>query len=504
MDQMIIRIIGISLISLLLLSAVLYFFHYIPDDTFITLRYARNAVRGYGLVFNRGDKLEGYSNFLWLMILITAGKIGLPLISSSRALSFLLTLGAIALTGVASNSTSLPSMNGFKKTLLVAFPPIALSATAPIGTWSLSGTEIPFFTAILLGAYISYVRERRLAALSLAALLGLVRPEGLVFFALFWLFAVAESNDRLKEVLSGAAILLAFYLPYALWKKSYFGSLLPNTFYAKRGPAGIMIGNGIKYTLEYLIGYGYLFIIGAAIIGRRLKEHKPLRLAFYIVIVHWATIISVGGDWMPHFRLLLPTLPFVLITASYALTQGIPDEAPRGKVKHVLAALLLTVLAAAPGTMNYDFFRTERVTVEAFANLGQSLREILPPNTVIACGSTGAIGYFTDLPILDILGLTDQHIAREGKVVSHQPGHMKTDGMYILNRKPSLLLLGNIQIHKGRMPESKLRIKIQEKEITDIPEFKKMYSYTEIPIGYGFYLSCYKRRDFFLPTDSPK
>ena len=37
------------------------------DDAFISFRYARNLVRGNGLVFNVGEAVEGYTNFLWTL-----------------------------------------------------------------------------------------------------------------------------------------------------------------------------------------------------------------------------------------------------------------------------------------------------------------------------------------------------------------------------------------------------------------------------------------------------
>ena len=43
------------------------------DDAFISFRYAANLVDGHGLVFNHGERVEGYTNLLWVLILSTAG-----------------------------------------------------------------------------------------------------------------------------------------------------------------------------------------------------------------------------------------------------------------------------------------------------------------------------------------------------------------------------------------------------------------------------------------------
>jgi len=200
---------------------------------------------------------------------------------------------------------------------------------------------------------------------------------------------------------------------------------------------------------------------------------------------------------MPHYRLLLPILPFVVLIAS----RGIMAIAAR-ETGAALLAIALVLLAAAPGAIGYEAFTTERLTVGAFAHLGRRLRDILPPGTIIGCGSTGAIGYYTDMPIVDILGLTERFIARHGVVVGTQPGHLKTDGGYVIEKRPDLLLFGNIQIHREALDRDRMRLKIQEEEIARQPEFEKRYDFVNIPLGAGFYLSCFKLKSYFLPIET--
>ena len=46
------------------LSSVAWF---LTDDAFISFRYTRNLLEGHGLVFNPGEYVEGYTNFLWIL-----------------------------------------------------------------------------------------------------------------------------------------------------------------------------------------------------------------------------------------------------------------------------------------------------------------------------------------------------------------------------------------------------------------------------------------------------
>jgi arabinofuranosyltransferase len=57
------------LLVLLLLAFYAWTRRFMMDDAFISFRYARNLVEGSGLVFNPGERIEGYTNFLWTLLL---------------------------------------------------------------------------------------------------------------------------------------------------------------------------------------------------------------------------------------------------------------------------------------------------------------------------------------------------------------------------------------------------------------------------------------------------
>jgi arabinofuranosyltransferase len=517
------RISILSLIVVALLLAGLYFYNYMPDDTFITLRYARNVARGDGFVFNPGERLEGYSNFLWLIILVLAAKTGLPLIVASRVLSLLCSIATLTLTFVAAGHAARKTGWGDWNTSLAAgLPAILLASSAPFLTWSLSGTEIPLYTALLLLGFVFLRDDRGLGPVfAIFGLLGLVRPEGLLFYGLAWIILLIHRRNKKEVLLGGTGILLLFYAPYLTWKWFYFGSLLPNTFYAKTGPLQIMLSNGAGYLGGFFASFGYLLLPAALLTGKQLLRERTSFYALIFILAHWTAILFLGGDWMPNYRLLLPTLPLILITVSDGVIAACSRKAgptidgviaacsrkagptidqTRGNPVP-LVALMLVLLVILPGSIRYERLQGERLMVRVFARLGQRLYEMLPPQTSLGLGSTGAIGYHTDMKIVDILGLTEKHIARKGHIVASQPGHMKTDGAYVLSRKPDLLLLGNVQIHRKRRSREEMKHKIQEREIIMQPAFSIDYEYVNIPIGRDFYLSCYKRRDYFLPVE---
>ena len=501
------RIWLLPLIVLALLSAGLYFYHYIPDDTFITLRYARNVARGDGFVFNEGVRLEGYTNFLWLILLSSAARIGLPLLPTARALSLLFSLALLWATfAVSRDMARRRDLEGWEEGLASALPPMLLAASPPYLAWSLSGTEIPLYALLLLAGFELLRRRRPLAAIFAAfGLLGLVRPEGLLFYALAGALLLARGEKRGAVIATGAAVLALLYGPYLIWKWSYFGSLVPNTFYAKTGPLGLLIRNGARYVGGFITSYGYLAVLGLLLMKRVIPEEGPARLALPFVLLHWAALLLLGGDWMPHFRLLLPTLPLVLLILNEGLVLSILQgqiertETERGGTLPIVA-MVLVLFVMFPGGLRYERFENERFAVHLFSRLGKSLGMMLPPETSLGLGSTGAIGYYTDMEIVDILGLTEREIAREGRIVTTQPGHMKTDGARVLDREPDLLLLGNIQVHRGRRGVDEMPLKVQEQDIARRPRFTREYEFVNIPLGGHFYLSCFKRKDYFLPV----
>src|SRR5579871_5352269 len=56
---------------------------WICDDAFITMRYVKNFVEGKGLVYNVGERVEGYTHFLWLMLLAASKAIGFDPVDAS-------------------------------------------------------------------------------------------------------------------------------------------------------------------------------------------------------------------------------------------------------------------------------------------------------------------------------------------------------------------------------------------------------------------------------------
>ena len=152
--------------------------NFTQDDAFISYRYVKNFVNGHGLVFNPGERVEGYTNFLWIIILSIFAQLGLDMIIVSKVL------------GIAAGATTLfiiyqISLNLFRKKdwFFPLFAPLLLASNSAFAYWSISGLESVFFVmAVLLSVYF-YFTYQRLMIIS-CALSGLIRPERVLVFAI--------------------------------------------------------------------------------------------------------------------------------------------------------------------------------------------------------------------------------------------------------------------------------------------------------------------------------
>jgi arabinofuranosyltransferase len=63
------RFIVILILTVVTLVCLAWHNRFIWDDPFILFRYADNLELGKGLVWNEGERVEGYTNFLWTLLM---------------------------------------------------------------------------------------------------------------------------------------------------------------------------------------------------------------------------------------------------------------------------------------------------------------------------------------------------------------------------------------------------------------------------------------------------
>ena len=113
------------------------------DDAFISFRYALNFANGDGLVFNIGEKVEGFTNLLWVLILAFFTFTGFDIVFLSKFLGLLFSILTLFLT-FRFNLTNLklPPWKAVISPLFLAFHPT-------FATWTTGGLETSMFAFFL-------------------------------------------------------------------------------------------------------------------------------------------------------------------------------------------------------------------------------------------------------------------------------------------------------------------------------------------------------------------
>lgn len=433
---------------------------WLSDDAFISFRYAQNLALGHGLVYNPGERVEGYTNFLWTLMAAGVLRLGGDLALWSHASGVL--LGVLIVVGTCRMAGPLIG------------PPWALVAALLTGTsQSLllytargSGLETGLFTLLALAGGGAYLARERLGPGGLAAaglafgLAALTRPEGLLVFTLTALHAGLTAVMRqqggpaerlratLPPLLALGAPFLALFGPYFLWRLGYYGDLLPNTFYAKTGGGLKQIERGLAYAGAFTLTIGgpLLLVIAAPWLRSWRAALVSWRsYALLVTLTYSAYIIVVGGDHFRGERFFVPLVPWFAILIADGLATLIQALTAPARLARPLLALGLAAgsLAALARTAPFDTtIRGLDESVWIWREIGWWLYDHSPPEASIAVAGAGAVAFYGQRAAIDMYGLTDRHIGRLqiAGMGAGVPGHEKRDPGYILDqRRPTYI-----------------------------------------------------------------
>lgn len=440
------------------------FRHYLLDDAFITFRYSRSWAIGHGPYFNPGEHVEGYTNFLFMLLLTPAIYFGgagaaLPV---AKMLGFF--SGAVSLTFAFDTARRFAAEDdrlrpraeipGFLAAgLLAVNPTFALHA--------MSGLETTFYAgALMLGVWldVSGCRRGRWRGAGLAfAAAALTRPEGILVLACYWSSAVlarrfAGADERVAcpfpRVIDAVIPLLAIAAQLCFRAVYYDGELLPNTFFAKTG--GLTSYNRFAYVGDGLRS-GFFGVVGISLgaAGWYLRGGGR-RLAAPCFVAGMTGVLLplvTGSDWMLGWRLMQPFFPLLMCVVAVGWAKIL---LPRGRRLEAWAhpALLAFLLAfAALQQRDRRAFLTHVSTdaeewPKSYGVLVRSLCEDSPGAQAIALMDIGKVGYSCfDRRILDITGLTDRYIAK-----SPGPFLQKDyDPGYIVRQHPQYVVIRLIE-----------------------------------------------------------
>lgn len=333
------RLFLLCAISLFIFNS-LYYCQRTCDDAFISFRYAQNMADGNGLVYNVGERVEGYSNFSWVVILAALARLGIAPTTASKILGVMSGIGVIFALVCLS-----------KKLKYTGFPFISiglLGTNSFFASWAVSGMETVFFTLLLISAVVLVLYESdthpSLPYSSLLLLLAsLTRPEGVLYVAAFLLmfYKLKLPWRYIKRWLA------LFVFPYAaciLLRLAYYGHLLPNTYTAKIGFRTFLFPRGLfLYTTNFLNMYelnnsSFYLLITSGFILFIIFRHTKDFVILSVLCVWCVFCLVTGGDWMPNYRFIVPVFPFIFIAAECGLIRFYRKLTKRGLYTFTVAA----------------------------------------------------------------------------------------------------------------------------------------------------------------------
>jgi hypothetical protein len=428
---------------------------FLSDDALISLRYSERLLEGHGLTWTDGERVEGYSNLLWVLAAAGLGFLGLDLVDAVRVLGFL-GLGSVVVAIVWAYRPT--TWRAAARLLPAALVPGVSGAFA---AWTYGGLEQPMIVGLLVWALVlsfplletprPTARQILLPGLILA-LLCLTRPDSPLFAAsigLGLLLLRGLNGPTIRTVFTLALLPAVAVVGQLAFRLAYYGEWVPNTALVKIAFSAHRVAQGVHYVREGMIYYAPLlaFVVVCLVLAvfNRLPRRRLLFLAVPVVL--WCLyLVGVGGDIFQARRHMLPAIAILALMAADVLAAGLPTLSQRARRVGMAGAMAMIVLQVGfqrRDPENYNALNTlwtwEGMSIGTA--LGQGFGSARP---LIAVSAAGCLPYWSKLPSLDVLGLNDHYLPR------HPPkgfgrgyiGHEMGDGRYVLGRQPDLVFFG--------------------------------------------------------------
>lgn len=385
--------------------AVAYgFWGYSYDDNYITYRYARNWLRGDGLVFNPGERVFGTSAPGYALLLGLLAMAGAPFglevhhWGTVVSVASLLWLCRVVHDAVAPRDGRWPLTLGFGAAVLLlrlnvqllgaeAFPVTALVAAA---AHMLLLRERP----ALAGALVGGAMFLRLDAGLGAAVLGLVE----------W-----RRRGRFPRLYAIAGL-----VPLAVWLvflQAYYGRLVPLTLAGKRAL------RDVPYTFREwqmfsstLPPAGWAALLGGALVALgivvwRGRRHPMIAALGLWLLVHEVAYRVLDVWFAPWYHVaLIQAVVGLFVLAAWTLARAAAGGrrwAAAAVFALLLAPVLVPSLDAAAATWRQPTDPRHRI----YAAAAQAIRAEVPPDAEVLALEIGVLGYLADRRILDLGGL---------------------------------------------------------------------------------------------------
>jgi arabinofuranosyltransferase len=413
---------------------------YLDDVEMVAMRYARNLASGQGLVWNPGERVEGYSNPAWVLVMAAVHAAGAPDGISSlvvKAVAWLLACAVLLLAARLRQRIAPPDSWADAVLMLV------LALHADLVYWAANGFETPLLTALLLWLLLRVIDESasggvRASTMVAAGTLAVVRSDAHLLVAAVVVAALVLSPRRSQ---TARLVALALVVPAAhvALRLAYYGDWLPNTFYLRMWSVPDLWLEGLRYVRRFWREHLMLVALAIAAAGRRDPRVWAL---FAVCAAAGAHGIAAGGDPFEHHRFIAPAVPVIVVLAVLAVEWWTQERAALRVVALTLLVLTAVSTSGLVSRWPVDATRSWRGKPWHGAAVGRLLREHTSEGATVAAAGAGALGYFSHRTVFDFTGRTDPSIAELPARTGADAGARKFDIERTLARRPDFVALG--------------------------------------------------------------
>jgi hypothetical protein len=443
---------------------------FVQDDAFISFNYAKSFVNGEGLTWS-GTRIEGYTNFLWVLWI----ALGIKLNIDPILWSYVGSLGSFAATVCGTWLLAYLIFDAFLPSILSV---LLLISNYSVLAYATGGLETMLQTALLcLSAYIFFKISKNKAAdkktvvllsflLSLAILTRIDSALPGMIIGLGTLIIFYQQRYSWKFYFALAFPLLLIVGVWMVWKIFYYGEVLPNTYYAKKDWYVALSGNGIKYIGRFLHWYRLwpFLALGGLILPLRQKWiDRQVPLLLLLVLSWYAYVVGTGGDFM-EFRFLISIAPFFFILLAYLIFYPLGQGLVRNPIVCSIVSLIIIIVSSYNHASNFQGITEDRTLDsipllatfyglypdrqwgEIGTRLGEELAETDP---IVALSAVGTIPFYSGLKTVDTLGLNDSYVARHCQLHGDRlprPGHQRVATLSYLEEREVNLIIGHPKI----------------------------------------------------------
>ena len=374
---------------------------FMPDDAFISYRFAFNLAKGYGWVYNIGSPpCNSATSPLYVLLLALSYLVNPNMIYNAKLLFVLSLAGCAVFTFEAFSALKVKTAGLLASAYILSAP------------WVLStcGMESALFLLFLAASCYFYIKGSEWTTGIALGLLVLTRGEGVllaVILCLAWIFIKRRIPFRM--FLGG----LFLVVPWVVFSLTYFGHLLPNSLYAKmaQGKSGLW-GSGFPFFkgfyqipvlfsfLAWAIIAGSLTLLGLSAILIRSQYRKiivPLILFSISLILVYGLVLNVPVYHWYYVPIVYVCLNLAAIGTESLLKTGWLRKETLSLAFGGIGAL--GILVSGIIQIPKGFGPTNYIEVSSW------LRQNTSTSAKVAATEIGIIGWFSQRPIIDYLGL---------------------------------------------------------------------------------------------------